>query len=101
MTGTTLIRETIIENSGNTDLIVTNIALCEGTSNEFSWLPIKVPLILPAGTNFKFSATYAPVDKGADTGCLQISSNDPNNPVIKLSLWPNTALPFLPLLLDD
>ena len=95
--GDFLTHEIKIENVGTADLTVSNIALCSGTSTEYSWSPSALPLVVHPGSNVPLSVTYAPADQGTDTGCLKITSNDPNNPVVNLSLTGTGTLPTFSL----
>jgi hypothetical protein len=74
-----------VMNTGTADLNVTGIAPCTGTSTEFTWSP-PAPFTLSPGGSTSLSVTYAPVDEGMDTGCLNITSNDPNNNPVVLNL---------------
>ena len=83
--GSSVVLNTAVQNLGNADLNVSTIALCAGTSTEFSWLP-PAPFTLTPGASQTLAVTYAPVDDGLDTGCLEISSNDPDEATKRLLL---------------
>ena len=83
--GTTAMQTSDVTNTGTADLNVTDIALCTGTSTEFTWSP-PAPFTLTPGSTQTLTVTYAPVDTGTDTGCINISSNDPNNNPVVLNL---------------
>ncbi|MFZ2950106.1 MAG: choice-of-anchor D domain-containing protein [Desulfuromonadaceae bacterium] len=74
-----------IRNTGTADLAVSNIALCAGTTAEFSFVQIAPVTIIPGGSA-DLNVTYAPTNIGADSGCLDISSNDPVAPITQLNL---------------
>ena len=74
-----------IQNTGTANLVVNNIALCAGTTAEFSFVQIAPVTIIP-GASANLSVTYAPTNVGADSGCLDISSNDPVTPIAQLDL---------------
>lgn len=76
-----------IQNLGTADLNVTQITFCAGTSAEFSWLPT-APFTVAPSTSQTLEVTYAPVDEGIDSGCLAISSNDPDEATVQLGLNP-------------
>jgi hypothetical protein len=76
---------TQVQNLGTADLNVTSISLCAGTSSEFSWSPVG-PFTVAAAGNQVLTVTYAPVDEGQDSGCLSISSNDPDEDPIELTV---------------
>jgi hypothetical protein len=85
--GSSATLNTEIQNLGDADLNVTLIALCPGTSNEFSWMTAPdAPFTLAGGASQILEVTYAPVDEGVDTGCLAITSDDPDEPTIQLQL---------------
>lgn len=82
-TSSTLITQ--IQNTGTSVLNVTAIALCNGTSTEFSWTP-SAPFSVAAGASQALAVTYLPTGDGSDTGCLQLSTNDPVTNPATLSL---------------
>jgi hypothetical protein len=75
-----------IENLGTVDLTVSAIALCAGTSTEFSFLAVTLPLTIAAAGSQALEVTYTPTDVGSDTGCIEITSDDPNEGVVQLAL---------------
>jgi hypothetical protein len=77
---------TQIQNLGNADLVVSSVALEAGTSTEFSFTPPGTPFTVPAGGSQSISVTYQPVDIGLDNGSLVISSNDPDEATVSLSI---------------
>lgn len=83
-----------IQNLGAADLNVTLINLCAGTSTEFSWLPV-APFTVTPSTSQTLAVTYAPVDEGIDSGCLAISSNDPDEATVLLGLNPGAGSSIL------
>jgi hypothetical protein len=74
-----------VTNVGTGPLTVTGIAVCAGTSPEYAWSP-DAPFSLEAGANREISVTYAPLTAAADTGCLEIASNDPASGFIRVTL---------------
>lgn len=80
--GSTATKTTQVQNTGTADLNVTVIDRCTGTSTEFTWSP-PAPLTVTPGSSQTLTVTYAPVDAGTDSGCLNLASNDPNtNPAV-------------------
>lgn len=80
--GAAAVKTSTVTNTGTADLNVNGIALCSGTSDEFSWSP-SAPFTIAPGGSTVLSVSYAPTDAGADTGCLNISSNDSaTNPAV-------------------
>jgi hypothetical protein len=82
-----------IQNLGNADLTVNSINLCAGTSAEFSFTADPTPIVIPPGGTRMVSVAYAPVDEGLDTGCLDITSDDPDESVVFLDLSGNGTAP--------
>jgi streptogramin lyase len=78
----------MIENKGLTDLRVSAITRCTGTSTEFAWSPAP-PFMVTPGRATTLTVTYEPSGAGADNGCLEISSDDPITPVIILGVSGN------------
>ena len=74
-----------VQDTGGAPLNVTAIAACSGTSGEFTWSPA-APFTVAAGQSATLTITYAPVDAGADNGCLTLTSNDPANPSITVGV---------------
>ena len=84
---------TQVQNVGDADLEVINIALCTGTSTEFTWQPITLPFTVAPGSSQTLSATYTPIDTGIDTGCIEITSNDPDEATVQLQVAGKTPTP--------
>lgn len=73
-----------IQNKGSSDLVVTSIQRCAGTSEEFSHSPLGATIA--ARKSADLEVTYTPTGSGEDDGCLEIASNDPDRPVARLGL---------------
>lgn len=84
-TGNSASLDTAIQNLGNADLNVSAVELCAGTSAEFTWAPA-APFTVTPGASQTLTVTYSPVDEGFDTGCLAISSNDPDEAIKQLQI---------------
>ncbi|MCX5731631.1 MAG: choice-of-anchor D domain-containing protein [Deltaproteobacteria bacterium] len=74
-----------VRNAGTATLNVTGIALCSGSSPEFSWSPA-APLAIAPGQSTTLTVTYQPTAAGTDSGCLAIASNDTASPVVNLGV---------------
>ncbi len=83
--GTSKDLTTQIENLGGDDLVVDGIEPCIGTSAEFGWSLVPPITVAPSGSQ-ALTVTYTPLDLGPDSGCLEISSNDPDEPIVELAL---------------
>lgn len=81
-------RSVQLQNTGAAALTVTSIARCAtpATSGEFGWTALTLPLTIAAGQSATLTASYAPTDAGADTGCLVVTSDDPQNPTAALTV---------------
>jgi hypothetical protein len=94
--GSLVTLNTEIQNLGTLGLNVNLINLCVGTSAEFTWAPA-APFTVAPGMSQTLAVTYAPVDDGIDTGCLAISSNDPDEATKQLGLNDTSSiLRFIP-----
>ncbi len=84
-----------VENLGNSDLNVSQVSLCAGTSSEYSWSPDAAFTVGAGGSN-TLTVTYTPADDGDDLGCLEIASNDPDENPVTLNLEGTGQTPSLP-----
>lgn len=75
----------IVQNLGTAAMTISAINSCPETSTEFSW-PQGAPFTLQAKTAMTLSVIYAPLDAGTDTGCLSISSDDPDEAMVEIVL---------------
>ncbi|RMG17182.1 MAG: choice-of-anchor D domain-containing protein, partial [Deltaproteobacteria bacterium] len=75
-----------IRNLGYGPLVVSSIALGTGTTAEFSVGMVMLPLTLNTGEETTFTVGYTPNAIGADTGVLEITTSDKNNPLISVTL---------------
>lgn len=83
--GTSVIKTTQIQNTGNAGLDITAIVSGSGTSAEYTWSPA-APFTVAAGSSTTLSVTYTPLDYNFDNGSLEINSNDPDTPTAALSV---------------
>ena len=72
-----------ISNSGSADLTVSVISL---TGSGFSVSGITTPKTIPAGQSAAVGLSFLPTTAGAASGTLSITSNDPVNPTLTVSL---------------
>jgi hypothetical protein len=77
---------TLMQNTGTANLVVSSVALCAGTSSEYTWSTTAMPLTIPAGGSTTLTVTYTPLIAGAASGCLNVSSNDTTTPVAALNV---------------
>ncbi len=81
--GNSVTLTTQIQNLGETALTYADVGTCGTVSGDFL-IPIASGSI-PANSSAPFMVTYTPSDMGADTGCIRIASNDPDEPVVELN----------------
>ncbi len=86
---------TQVQNTGTAPLSITAIAPCSGTSGVFTWAPA-APFTVAVGGSTNLAVTYTPTAATASSGCLTISSNDPQRPTVNLNVAGNGALPAAP-----
>lgn len=77
-----------IANSGDRPLTIKSIVKIVGTSPEFAidLSKIKFPWVLPPNKFQAISVVYTPADQGDDVGQIQITSDDPDEPKVKVEL---------------
>jgi hypothetical protein len=83
--GATSALATQVRNTGTASLSITRIARCAGTSGEFGFTPAAA-FSVAAGASQTLTVTYTPADTTADTGCVELTTNDPVTPVARLSV---------------
>jgi len=83
--GATATGTVTITNAGVTDLIVTGLALADGTDFALSGAAA-LPFALASGSSQDITITFDPVRTGALNDTLTISSNDPDEGTVGLSL---------------
>ena len=72
-----------IQNSGDSDLLIGNIAFSCGDVSEFTLDDSSTEPVVPAGTSSSFSIMFTPTGSGVKSTTLSIDSNDPlNNPYL-------------------
>ncbi len=75
-----------VNNTGGSDLVVSDIRLSSGSSDAFSVLQSVLPAIGP-GQSRSINLVYHPTSPvGTDSGTIEIESNDPATPVATLGL---------------
>ncbi|MCB9639647.1 MAG: choice-of-anchor D domain-containing protein [Myxococcales bacterium] len=76
-----------IRNVGGQDLEVTALAMATGSSQDFSLLnPPSLPFTLKAQEEVKVDVEYHSQDIQDDQGAVEITSNDPDSPTVRVSL---------------
>ncbi len=97
---------TAVRNTGTAALTVSGIALCAGTSAEFTFTAPATPFSVAPGASASVTVTYTPADLGTDSGCIDFSSDDPASPTVSLGVTgagvaePFPAIAVSPLSLD-
>ncbi|RMF92421.1 MAG: choice-of-anchor D domain-containing protein, partial [Nitrospinota bacterium] len=102
--GTTQTLVTTIGNTGNADCTVNSLTL--SGSPDFSVVTApSTPFTVAPGASVDVTVEYAPSDVGADSGSLEIASDDPDEAVVSVSLTgtgfePVPDIDVAPLALD-
>ncbi|HUU01662.1 MAG TPA: choice-of-anchor D domain-containing protein [Myxococcota bacterium] len=77
----------VARNVGDADLTLLSLALEAGTSTEFNVHPIgTLNITLIPGEEYEILVSYTPVDGLADQGALLVSSNDPDEALLRVPL---------------
>ncbi|MBA7476547.1 hypothetical protein ES707_11934 [subsurface metagenome] len=85
--GTATTLSVTISNVGNADLTVTDISLAPAGSGQFSiTLTPTFPLVLPVGVDAEAEITFIPSEVGSFSAILQITSDDPDEPLVEVTL---------------
>jgi uncharacterized protein (TIGR03382 family) len=79
-------QQVTITNSGFSDLSVTALTLGGVNPGDFVLNRMGFPAVLAAGTNGKFSVSFAPTVTGSRSATVTVASNDPNNPTKAVGL---------------
>jgi uncharacterized protein YjiK len=87
--GTSSALTVTIQNVGGEDLNVTGISLGTGSSSEFEITSDPSPVIIGPSGFATVDVTYSPLGLGGDNGILEIFSNDPDEPVVTVTLMGN------------
>ena len=76
-----------LSNEGPADLTVTDIALQPGGSSDFSitFAP-ELPATIATGQTAEIDITYAPLAVDCSSGVLEVTSDDPDEPVVEVVL---------------
>ncbi|HVZ60380.1 MAG TPA: choice-of-anchor D domain-containing protein, partial [Terriglobales bacterium] len=69
-----------VSNSGNTDLVISNIALTGANTADFAFTAAARPITVTAGGNTTINVTFTPKQVGARTASLTITDNATGSP---------------------
>jgi hypothetical protein len=75
-----------ITNVGDLDLTVEQVALSGDSDPVFSLLPLSLPAVVPPDGVLDVEIHFAPVTEGLVEGQLEISSDDPDSPLVTVDL---------------
>lgn len=73
----------VLTNTGSANLTISLLAL---SGTDFSISGITTPVTLAAGQSAQLGVTFSPTASGSSTGSLTITSNDPVNPTLYVTL---------------
>jgi hypothetical protein len=82
-----------LQNLGGADLTVTGLALTGSAEFAFGTGAPSPPLVLTPGGSVDVSIDYTPADENSDSGTLQVTSDDPDESLISISLNGTGTLP--------
>ncbi len=85
-TGASATRTTTIANLGDADLTVTGLTVGGSTEFQLNAGAPTPPFSVAPGTTADVPVDYAPVDVGADSGTLDVASDDPDEPTVPVVL---------------
>lgn len=75
-----------VRNTGSASLAVTSIALAPGASPEFAIVSGAASGLIAPSSSLTVRVRYAPADTSADSATLRIASDDPDEPMVAVSL---------------
>lgn len=85
--GTTQTGVVSVCNLGNAVLTIQSLQILQDENTQFGLAPLKVvPLMLEPNTAVDVEILYNPVVEGLSQAVLQLTSNDPDNPVIQVAV---------------
>ena len=91
-----LLKIAVSNSHGCEQLDISSIRFAEGTTFEFSLVDAPTTAHIAPGANIRLCVRYRPVDLGMDTGSIIVESNDPDEPVVYISLVGNGTPPCEP-----
>jgi hypothetical protein len=93
--GITSTLSTAISNVGTADLTVTGLTFGVGSSADFALNPgaPMTPFTVAPSASVDVPVDYTPGEEGADSGSLEIASDDPDTSVVTVSLSGNGIIP--------
>lgn len=92
--GERALKSVLITARGSGSLVIDEIALSDGLEGLFDWaLPtgVELPYTMPAGVSALLTVGFQPLDEGAVTGELRLSTNDPGARVARVALHGNAG----------
>lgn len=78
-----------LQSTGASSLSVASVGRCAtpASSPDFGWsTPTPAPFGVAAGQSVTLTVTFTPSGAGAETGCLVVTSDDPQHPTVQLVL---------------
>ncbi len=84
--GDSLTLELTISNLGDAELEISGVEIKIGSSASFVLETPSLPLAIPAGASEKLGVTYIPAQVAADSGTVEIASNDFDEPLVIVNL---------------
>ncbi|RME21935.1 MAG: choice-of-anchor D domain-containing protein, partial [Deltaproteobacteria bacterium] len=85
--GTAVEQKLVVANEGGAELTLFSVTLEQGSSTEFGVVPSgNLGRMLGPGETFELLVTYTPTDGVADSGALLVSSDDPDEALVRVPL---------------
>ncbi len=89
-----------LTNLGGTDLTVSGLAMTGSLDFALNPAAPATPFIVAAGASRDLPVDYTPLEEGTDSGTLDIASDDPDEPLVSVSLAGTGLLPAGPCDID-
>jgi hypothetical protein len=75
-----------LRNAGSADLVINKIRLLGRHDSNWVVESVALPFVIPAGSSIELAVSFKPIDIGEKTAVLEISSNDPGNHPVTITL---------------
>lgn len=97
----TVIQSFVIANLGQADLRILPAKLTGQDADDFRTQDLNPPLVIPANDSLTFQILFSPVSEGEKSAILEITSNDPEQAQVQVSLTGSGVLPPQPNITVD
>ncbi len=97
----TALQSFVIANLGQADLRILTAKLTGQDADDFRTRDLNLPLVIPANDSLTFQVLFGPVSEGEKSALLEISSDDPEQAQVQVSLTGSGVLPPEPNITVD